>query len=1448
MQMAKNIKPYKKSKSTRKATDLNSQWFKNATKSMNRVAFDVFSDVMPATAETIISVKDLVPDIKSAYKDTSRKLGTKASRMVTAGKDIWKNSLDDLKSGNFYNQERLDAHDPFKQMDALMDGLDFDDSGFDDSLDSSFDMNITSDDGNASMGISQTSSNGNEITQINVDMNLGEDSSLVQATRQQTEMSVKNSKMSSEISTKNMQTLMARLSTISQVLGSSLTAINDNVSTISTVVSESITANMSVANKYYEDSLSIFTEMNEKMTTITDSMTKNFSTSQTNDEVGEYHSVTDIFEGSGGLNLDKYTKLVKKQGKSRFDSSMVGVLLNFLKMTSDMGPSELQYSPISLAMKAGMKFLIPKTIKTAAGQLDKQFKDTITTSLVRLGGLRNSDNPLLSILGSVFGIRNSKYNVDKGNYNKGPVAWNGIAHRTLVDVIPSYLSQIAAAVTGTEQKVFDYKDGVYKTLSSVRKEYEEDEESTLLSSFNDIRFEFNDFLSKFDLGSSDNRDKYEEGFKTYIKKIIEDPAHMNFNDTEQTINAVGDENIAKMIQQFMKYAPKDMVTAAYGRNALDAVANISNRHKDIEADPTEYNGQYINNGLATISGNGSGLLKRDVDESDRDKFWYLKRILQTINTVVPVRIITGGEDFNARMLSELGGVRPIVETPQTEVNTNTSQPEDDTSTDDQRTEDNSTKLSLDNLNDSPEELRERIENASGDNNSSRKTSKLLDKLKKMGVKEDSNVYKLASNIVSTSDKVSDSISNPISKISESLFSALFSDDPSERGMKGLVNTIIEGTKKQFEKFSSFMDEKVIGPINESLFGEEGFITKLSESETIKNFKDKLSNIKNKATDFLFGEPDSDGVRHNGIFSSTLNSLRDMGTTAKDFIFKDENGVVSSMKKIFRETTDSIRSAIGINEDDETTHMSFSDRISSGASDFLTHIKKRGSEWVDMIFGSTDDDTRTEIREAFDVFKGDMKGKKGKLAASSAVGLISSFFLPGGPIGGALLGLGVGIVSESSQLKDFLFGEMGEDGERLNTGIISKDIQNFFKDNKTGISVGAFAGLASSFGLLPSFFFPGGPIGGALLGGAVSLMHKSGVFNDLIYGKDGSKDNITGGITKFIKDHYKKDGNIKSTFLDAGMGAGVGLMGSFFLPGGPITGALLGSAANIVINTDKFKTLMFGEEEVDEQGNKTGKRSGGLFGKFTNMLSDKVMAPLTLAAKKTQIKLIYFFEKNMLNPLKASLEPFRVAGKEFMDGVKGVVSDIKDAFMERVTKPISDAIHVNIIDPMKNAFKNIFSGVGKIIGSIISAPFKAIQGTAESLNKSQVKRGVSDYNMQETLDKLDRRTEIKRTFAEADLPSEEEARKSWWNPFRRKNKDSKNNNESVEEVTEVATDTEQPKEETKQSSDDNQTTISNESTTAEVRRDEAITATSENTKESSDHLRNIRETIQNILNK
>ncbi|MDE6929735.1 MAG: hypothetical protein K2P02_03155, partial [Lachnospiraceae bacterium] len=49
---------------------------------------------------------------------------------------------------------------------------------------------------------------------------------------------------------------------------------------------------------------------------------------------------------------------------------------------------------------------------------------------------------------------------------KGTVPWDGIARRALVDVIPMYLSQISAALTGKEQVVFDYEKGIYSTADS----------------------------------------------------------------------------------------------------------------------------------------------------------------------------------------------------------------------------------------------------------------------------------------------------------------------------------------------------------------------------------------------------------------------------------------------------------------------------------------------------------------------------------------------------------------------------------------------------------------------------------------------------------------------------------------------------------------------------------------------------------------------------------------------------------------------------------------------------------------------------------------------------------------------------------------------------------------------------------------------------------------------
>lgn len=1340
--MANDIfgKLYKKSKLDRRSTksDSRSMWLRNATRSVGDSAFKVVQEYIPAVTETAVSIKDIRSDLRNSLVNTKRAGITKAGALMSLGKEVWKNSLDDLKTGNFVNNDRLKAledDDPFGNFDIDFDLPEDFDSGEDD-----FSADIVSEDGMSSVQMNRKSDGTNEITQINIDTNLDENSAVVRATERQTEVSIQAAQGIADVSEVNTKVMMTHLSKLGNMVNGQLASINDNISSIATVVSESVTAHVSVSAKYYEDSIELFKSMDTKLKDISDLIKMGSSTNQTQHDVYEGSDSRDVFTSSGGLDLKEYGALVKKQFHGALSNSSLGMILSMGSMVTGnpVGPSmldEFKASPLSTVLKSVIKSTIPGAVKVAAETFGEQFKETLSTGLFKINGLKMSNNPILQFVGNMFGVSNSKYTADKRNYNKGPMAWNGIAHRTLVDVIPTYLSQIAASVTGTEQRVFDYEKGVFASLKSIREEHEDTLKRKELSPFYNIRNQFSDFVKNFDL-SNDDKEKYRTQFDKYMTDVARSHGQMSFTNRDELVGSVGDEQIATMIQKFMRYAPKNVVTAAYGSNVLDAVNDLSEYNRKIEKDPTKYNYQYIDNGMTEISGsNSKGLFGLEKDKYKHDKFYYLRKILQTINTVVPVRIIQSKGGFNKQTLSEISK-HGTSSSHSTNSNSISSSSNNTTTTGG---------ISLDDLNNlSEEELAQKINDRNRYLNGSSKESKILKGLKSLGVKEDTGIYKLFSNLVGGRNKAGERGASVFNKMTDTLFAILFGTGD-DHGVRGAVNSLMDGVKVQMKKFGTFIDDKMIKPLNESLFGEEGLITKIKESETIKNIKSKLNTAKNKSIDFIFGTKGEDGKRRGGLLSDTMNSLSDMGTKAKDFILHDEDGIVGSMKSMYKSVTLSVKKSLGVETDDEKEKVPLSKRISDGASDFLTHIKQRGSEWADLIFGGSKTKTKQDkekIINGLDIFKSDMKGNGGKVAASATVGLIGSFFLPGGPIVGALLGLGAGIVSQSSQLKELLFGKLNEDGTRSDSGIISQQFQNFFKENKTGMSIGTFAGLMSSIGLLPALFVPGGPIGGAIIGGAISLANKSGALDRLLYGEDGSKDNITGGITKFVKDHYKKDGNVKTTFMDAGLGAGVGLIGSFFLPGGPIIGSLVGAATSIAINSDKFKNFMFGKEELDKDGNPTGKRKGGVLKKFTDFIGDKVLLPFTKAARVTQVKMLGFVEKHMVNPFKVAIKPFQLAGKNFVDGIKSTVDDLKESFKTRVTKPIGDAVEEHILKPMRSAFSKIFGGLGKIIGSIISAPFKIFQGAASGLNKTQLKRGETDYDMEVELERLNMRTDAK----------------------------------------------------------------------------------------------------------
>ena len=230
----------------------------------------------------------------------------------------------------------------------------------------------------------------------------------------------------------------------------------------------------------------------------------------------------------------------------------------------------------------------------------------------------------------------------------------------------------------------------------------------------------------------------------------------------------------------------------------------------------------------------------------------------------------------------------------------------------------------------------------------------------------------------------------------------------------------------------------------------------------------------------------------------------------------------------------------------------------------------------------------------------------------------------------------------------------------------------------------------------------------------------------MYGAGGTKDDPTGGIGKFIKDHYNSQKNADETFLDAGVGAGVGILGSFLLPGGPLVGALIGAGTSLTLNSEKFQEYMFGPVGED------GKRSGGALHRASEKVSDMVYDNVE--------KLSSWMDKNVVNPLKASVDPIKERMVNFFNDKKadamnlifgtkdtegnregGLLGAIADRVNETAFGGLKDTIKTHVIDPIKNGFKKLFDGFFGLMGSIIKAPVNAIVGLAKDSEKKNMER-------------------------------------------------------------------------------------------------------------------------------
>ena len=380
---------------------------------------------------------------------------------------------------------------------------------------------------------------------------------------------------------------------------------------------------------------------------------------------------------------------------------------------------------------------------------------------------------------------------------------------------------------------------------------------------------------------------------------------------------------------------------------------------------------------------------------------------------------------------------------------------------------------------------------------------------------------------------------------------------------------------------------------------------------------------------------------------------------------------------------------------------FGTKENTGFAKLTDDVKSGATSFFNTLF-NTDDSSKILTKTNEEVRKHLPKGIAGGLLGGT-VGLLTGI---GGPLLGAVAGSAISVVSNSETLQKSLFGEKVYDAEGNETGkraggLFSSEFQDTMKkylpDAKTYGITGTVLGMLT----------PLGPLGGLMMGSAISFAKNNETVKNSLFGKTG-----------LINDDSKKI--IQKVFPHVAAGA---ISTMFLGPFGLLGNAILGSGIGLATTTDEFKDMMLGK--ADAKGN----RKGGLAGSLRSALID----PLASFGNTMQSTFVNFVKRDMLTPLKRSIAPLgkqislamkdtmKIIGKTITGIVKPVVSTALDA----VLTPIK-IIAKPLLAPFKKGMGKISGFLKNGLGKVVSSPFKALEAVADTARAHQISKSNADY--------------------------------------------------------------------------------------------------------------------------
>lgn len=233
--------------------------------------------------------------------------------------------------------------------------------------------------------------------------------------------------------------------------------LNNGFATLNTGISSLVTFSATVLNDHVNNSKNYYSTMMDNSSTIISLLTEikeSQSSSGYNKDSSENESIFRKIFGSGdSFNIKEAFKIYTEQAVTDFEA-LKDPIINSIK------------DVINNPMKSLGTNIIRKMSKRTThilGEIDTGLNDLVTNVFTKI-----ANNDIFSALTGVS--IEPKRNISSSNYYKGDMKWNGYSQKSLMDVIPGYLSRIESFLTKQPEIIFDYEKGKWITKGTIDKE------------------------------------------------------------------------------------------------------------------------------------------------------------------------------------------------------------------------------------------------------------------------------------------------------------------------------------------------------------------------------------------------------------------------------------------------------------------------------------------------------------------------------------------------------------------------------------------------------------------------------------------------------------------------------------------------------------------------------------------------------------------------------------------------------------------------------------------------------------------------------------------------------------------------------------------------------------------------------------------------------------------